>query len=469
MCCCRDKLDRNSYRVNSQLLTYLCIILVAWLGQPTTSKQIKKQVKIWEFTEAKCVFVGRYGTTLSRAECTAAHKIDWKNDQDRQSFGNMRVSLIGLFEKGHRKATDLIDVSDPLIIDKISAQVVLNYTLQLLSDGTQTFDVMIPEPNRLVYFYLCDNHHSVASAYKSKLEVSREQARPDLHGSGLNLAIDLDLVDSSARHHSVEEEHTFVISAVFFVAFVVLFVLTLRRIIILLRADERGDEPLQVLCCVLGILTTCAACKMAGFWLYSAGNRTVSAYFELVHRVLFMAGDGLLCVFLILLSKGWGVGADEDLLDRGLEFIIGFLLVVARYTWCLIGYFVEAEQDELFHLYDGWTGKLEILNLFAFYIWFQISLKKEAALKSEKLTQLGKILNISSYLLYLLRPMLVVLFISLSLPEQQHALSLITTYASSYLSCALFCWTILPKNGVYMKVSTSNQPELELATNTKIN
>ena len=449
---------------------FICTVVVTCvtlLLDTVTSKQLRKTMKIWQLVEAKCVFMGRYGSTRSQATGSLYHQVDWSSAEHRDRFGNMKLSFIGLLEQGHRKATEMIDVSDSRITESISAQVVTNHTFSLQEDFRENFDLRLPSSAHMVYFYVCDHHHSTAAAYKEKLAASRTESSPDLHNSGMNLYLDLSFFDIDSRHHSIEEEHISTISTCLCSLFLLLFVIVLRRLIQMWKTDDTSDDPVMVFCCVLGIMVCCLACKMAAFWLGSAGL-TAHTYFELVHRILFMAGDGLLCVFLILLSKGWGVTKSEELLDKGAEILLGVGLLVARYTWCLIGNFLESERDDLFHLYDGWTGKLEILNLLVFFIWCHISFKREQILKSVGLSRLRLSLITSSFLLYLLRPLMVLISITCATVENQHQLSFTATLGSNFLSCLSFCFILLPRKGIYMRVSSSNKPELELEANSKL-
>lgn len=428
-------------------------------------KKFGKDIKLWHFTEAKCAYLGRYGSHLPQATCSVIHKVDWSKNEDRERFGDFKASLIVLKEAGHHKATEMLDVSNPHIIENLRAEVLLTQQIPLQTDATDRFSLQ--SGSGLMYFYLCDDGHSISAAYKSKLQASREEQRPDLHTSGLNLSIELDLVDEQARHHSLEEEHTFRICAVFFGLFLGLFVLGLKRTLSVWREQELTDEPLLVMCCILAVLCASSVCKMTGFGLYSAGVQS-HTYFELVHRILFMAGDGLLCVFLIMLSKGWGAVAGLDLCDEGGQVLMGIFLLIARYTWCLIGYFVEYEDDDLFHLYDGWSGKLEIANLLAFFLWFRFSMRKQTTLSDPALNPYKHHLEISSILLYLLRPTSIIFFMLLADRESQHEWGLITTLGSSWLACCAFSRTLFTAKGTYMRVAVSNKPALELPATNKL-
>ena len=140
------------------------------------------------------------------------------------------------------------------------------------------------------------------------------------------------------------------------------------------KRNEDIDYPLILIAVSMGLQMLGLLFKLYHFWVYSRTGEDLHAL-EVVSRVWNLASDLSLTGLFIMLSKGWGVSDVKFVDNHEAEIVLGGFLLVLRYIWVLLGFFLEYRHESVFHIYDGVTGKLELLNTIIFYIWFYLSIK----------------------------------------------------------------------------------------------
>ena len=456
-------------------------------------KESQRDLRMWQFHNTDCQYMMRFGTPRQNGHLFFEHDVDWRSDEERQLYGNIRGEVLILDQEGDRVMKDMLAKEEKDALKAVHEEnVVGRYIIGLFENRVDHYEFRLKESNKLYYFYFCDYNKEIIQSYQRKLEKYREDAKnSNMAGSQTTSASDSDgtrtikqtwtggptslstgtvvkykitIVDDEMYHHSIEAYNTGRISTVFLVLYLVLFLFVYLKHRKYRQQNETVDHPLFSITSVVGCQLISISFKMASYIIY--GNVGYDfGFFDLFHKLMFMLSDGILCYFFLLMSKSWGMKIVHFIDDYELETAFGIVIWLCRYLWIIVGYFTENMHDNMFHMYDGVTGKLEIVNLIGIYIWFVFSMKRSDLSTKEKFKKFGNQLRFLAAVYFCARPLSVV-FIYMVDKVHQHELSLIVTLTSHLLASAVLSLILTNKKGVYMNYSMSNG--LELTGNTKI-
>lgn len=466
------------------MLLFLVILL-----QQILSKDVQQDVRIWQFHKSNCLFITRFGTPRLKGHIFFEHEIDWRSDDERVLFGDIRGDILILDEKGDLLIKELLNRMETDIAKKVDpTHLIGKFTVSLFENKVDHFEYELKHARELYYFYFCDHEQEIFSSYQRKLEKYRSDGkiRHQIKTSGENksasstehlwndktmslhsgsfLRLKLSVVDEKMFHHSLEAYHTGRITMCFLALYFFLFLFIFLKHRKYHSLNESVDHPLVSITSVIGCQFVSLSFKMGHFIIY--GNVGYDyGFFDLFYKLTYMLSDGILCYFFLLMSKGWGIKTVHFIEDYELETALGIVIWLCRYLWIVVGYFTENQKDILFHMYDGTTGKLEIFNLIGLYVWFILSMRRSELSTREKYKAFGFQLKLLATAYFCARPICVLFIYSIE-KVNQHELSLMVTLVSHLIVCSVLSLILTNKRGVYMNYSMSNG--IELTGNTKI-
>lgn len=443
------------------LLTLVALVL------QTKGKSVEKTVKVWSFNDKICILLARFGSEQRDGYLKIENSMNWMADHHRTDAGSFR-GVISVFDKNtHEQLQMLLNNFDKNAYTKVRDQVVQEFWVELSSPETVEFEFGVRESNQLYYFYLCDGQGEIIGAYKRRLEIFRErheknrkEGRPPsitdtwVEGeSGTLITIKMTLTNSDRKHHSSDESHTIPISSWFTVINILIFGYSIYRVQQFRKIHEWHDDPLIMITVIIGLQLLAILMKMAHFFVYShsGGDHDV---LEVGSRVLYILSDGLLGCMFLLFSKGWGVTEVHLVFDFEIELVMGIVLLVARYAWVLVGYFLESTTDDPLYFYDGVHGKLEIVNMWGFFAWFIYSMRHEPALQKSRFEKLRVILLVLGTIHFTVRPIFVIILLRAPV-EVQHFWSMLISYSTHAIVTAIFSAFLTRQKGIYQKIAIS--------------
>jgi len=436
-------------------------------------KEVKKVIRLWDFAKQNCVFLTKFGVEYEHGKLELYHGVNFKNEEDRRKYGDMRLLLLVVNHKGHLDIMSQLEAKSNDVFREISGKgnVEFDVMYHLMEDTTHYLHTRFTNPAHLYYFYACDSLQQITNTYKRYEEDKTKESQANYSHNmllspfeTLALTLRLTLTDSYDQHHSAEERHTGKITAFFFIVEIFLIIYIIAKIRTFARRNEELDHPLVLVAVIEVLMALSLLSKFAHFWAFSKSGQNLEL-FDICAKIFFMASDGLLCLFFLMMSKGWGVSKIHLVFDYELELVLGILLLVARYAWVLVGHFVQKGDDDIFHMYNGVCGKLELFNLLVFYLWFVISLGQSALFAQPKYENLKKMLHFLGVVNYVVRPVLVILAEGVAV-HNQHQYALVVTLGTNVLACALLSFIFTKERGTYMRVSISNG--IELAGDTRL-
>ena len=459
------------------------IILLSSIYTCISPKKVSDSTSFSKLARSDCRFITKYGSHKGTAVLEISYKVhgEYEKERGKEGTADLVLSLVGVNQKTHNEIKGLIEKKEKDIFDKISGKLLMDIELELKEDDTKQFWTTLKQG--LHYFYFCDKTKGIAKWDQEAEKRQKENEKKDEENTisdmahklflrmlqgGSSIEYEIDLVTdgaSSYSHHSIEERHTLELTLSFFFLSLIFMIFLLRKLCAYYKSNESIDQPILSITLSGAFQMTGMFFKFLYFYLYSSSGNDMGAL-EIVSRVFYLMADIVLCSFFLLMAKGWGV-VPVDIIDQHeIEFVIGCFLFCLRYIWVLLGFFLEHGSDEMNHLYDGWTGKLEILNTFVLFVWFFLSVRSSNALKGQKkFENMQTQLKVYGTIHLLVRPLLIVL-VFLFDPVDQHLATVFLNHATHLFICCLLGVSFTNKRGVYMKISMSNG--LELTGNTKI-
>lgn len=446
-------------------LIYLMIVMHA-----INSKAVSGMLKDWIFTNNHCFIMTRYGSKTGvnievevKAECNPS----------------MHANIMVVDEIGHRMIDRMAIEGVPdiakVMLDLHGNHVDQHVLIDLAKNDPVSLKLNLSNKDELYYYYICDHDLQINAYYKQKLDVFRSQLNSPPAGESEGIttaAVDrfqeilhacsdisyrLQLTNGSSHHHSSEEDYVGIISLVFTVVYSVLAVEVGCRLCRAYKTSGQLDHPVAMLMSVAFMQFCSTLFKSLHALQYSPTGQDWSTL-DVLNRGCYVLADGGLCLLLLLMTKGYGVAQIHLVLDFELELVVGVVLLALRYVWVFVLYYRESDSHDLFHMYDGWLGILELLNLAVFYSWFLGSLAASPVFQKDKLDSLKKTIFKVGSLYFLLRP--VMLLTLLILPQGQK-LAISLTIALVSHAIPLVCAVQLTTSGLqYKTAAISRRTEL---------
>jgi len=464
------KQSTSSRSILALIVTFLATVL---------TKKAKISIDAWDFANTNCVLLTRFGSEMRHSHLKLRHKVNWIKEEERQAWGNSSIELLIVTEAGHKKIQELTKTFEMDIHSKVIAHIGDKKVISILNDHEEDIDLILPRGDSLYFFYVCDYHNQISRNYKAKLDKYRsEQAKTNednptisarLYSSislaaGTKIEIRAILREASEYYHSIEERHLVKITSTFLVLYGIIAIHLIQRLLSLHKKNETDDHPLLLVGLSVLMMLFSVANKLVHFAVYSRTGHDLH-FFELTSRVFYVFSDSVLFLFFILMSKGWGLGAINPLSEYLVESVGAIVLLLARFVWVIYGHYFERKSEDVYHMYDGISGKLELLNLVVLYFWYFSSVTTQPLFSQPKYKGLKIQLHLLTALAYILRAG-GILLIDLLSREYQHGYSWICTLGTHWMTCALLSAMFTHSRGTYMRVSISNG--IELAGDTRL-
>ena len=427
-----------------------------------------------------CNFIGKYGSENARYAVEVKYYSigAFKQAQEDLIKDNEMVSLklVAFDREQHEWIQKAFSESKEDIFKGAIKAETPTITLDLRTD-MDYFGRFVHPKRGIHYFYFCDDQHEIKSYMGHQVG---EEAQNESVNEGIFSAIKslifkanhsavvyklrlMSEAESSHHyHHSIEQSQTDTICLLLFFFNACIFVYLVLKIRNYYSNNEKVDYPLLVIAMSVMFQNVGLIFKFIHFWILSASGDDVRGL-EIGSRMWSLFADVSLCLLLIFMSKGFGVIDVDFARDYVAEFAGILLLCAARYVWILIGYINHTENEDVYHIYDGTTGKLELLNTIALYFWFMSSINLVAVFKQSKFLNLKLQLIVYATIYLCCTPVAILLVYWLD-PMHQHQLSTALSLGSHMLVCAIAGLSFTNKRGVYMKISTSNSIELDGST-----
>ena len=237
-----------------------------------------------------------------------------------------------------------------------------------------------------------------------------------------------------------------------------LLIFDVRKLVQQYKRAEALDYPLLFIAIIAGLQMVGIILKFIHFQIYSETGEEYELL-DIASRIWYLCADILTCSLLLIMSKGWGIAKVSLYDDYEIEFVMGLLLMTLRYVWVILGFFVESGSDDLYNIYDGYTGKCELINTVFFFAWFAVSINSVEIFKAFKYQKLKNILLTYGTLLLLVKPVLILLIYMFD-EEHQHLLSNLVSFLAHFVVLSLMAASFTKKKGEYMKAALSNSVEL---------
>lgn len=459
----------------------LCIALVC-LVTAAQAKRITGQVEFSAFNQSECVYFGRFGSETKKYAVNIRRSVYGVYASEKAEYGkNLSLRIVGVNAVQHKKMKDEAS-SDKLESDYLGLDTskLPNVEFDLQEDGEVEGFIEHTEVG-IHYFYLCD----VDRLIREYIRVSESEEKAEneskenvgffggligklfkMKATTVGYTIDLlSMVDSERKyHHSVEQSQTDKVCMIFFVLFAVLGYYLAKKIMKYYAHNEKVDYPLLLIALSVALQNISLVWKFFHYWSFSSTGED-SHFLEISCRMFNLFSDMFLSTLLIMMSKGFGVIEIDFVSDYIAEFAIGLVVLAFRYVWVFIGLIYMRDNDDVYHIYDGVTGKLELLNTVVLYIWFVISVSMMSIFRTSKFMNLRIQLIIYGTVYLCINPVLILL-VYLVDPMHQHQLSTIIALGSQLIVCGMMAYSFTNKKGVYMNISLSNS--LELGGDTKL-
>lgn len=463
----------------------LILTILMIMNQVTDAKAVEGTITFEEFRKHECKFVTKYGAIGGKFLLDMKYYLNGNFAQARYAemsdADTHELALIAVNRQTHLRITDLIRKNVLDIWSSIKDDLEKEIKLDIMNDGS-LFHRYTHESSDIHYYYFCDHSSKLRQFESKKQEEAAEKQREadqklkegldvttmfnkvlDWFGHSSTFRYDLKLMTDSEHeqfsHHSVEQNGTNWLLSIFSTLFLALFIYLIRRLVSLYKANEHLDHPLLIISITLGLHLVGMIINFVHFSIYSSTGNDFQ-FLNVFARLWYLAADALISMLLIMMSKGWGI-ANVSLFDENeIEFVIAILLLTLRYLWVVLGFFADVESEEIFHVFDGITGKLELLNTLVLFGWFMYSITTSDLFKAYKYQKWKQQLTLYSTLLLFIKPAFILL-IYLTSQHNQHFYSHLASHLSYFAVCLLITYKMTDLRAPYLKVAVSNASELK--------
>lgn len=459
-------------------------LIAASLCMSVSSKSVEGTIKFEQFRKHACQFVTKYGALNGQYVVDLKYYLYGKFATER--FSEMsdadthEVSLVAVSRQTHIRLKELIENGVTDVWERIAHNLEKEIKLDIMNDG-KVVHRYTHQDSDIHYFYFCD-HSAKVRHYQTKkhnmvLEKQKQNSEElnkgidvasifnkivDLFGHSSSFKYELMLVSDAEKdqfiHHSLEQRGTHTLLLVFYLMFVVLFTFLVKKMVGLYKTNEAIDHPLLVIAVTLGLQIIGMMINFIHFSIYSSSGNDLQ-FLNIFARLWYLAADALISMLLIMMSKGWGIAKVSLFDDYEIEFVIGILLLSLRYLWVILGFFVDIESEEVLHVFDGVTGKLELINTLVLYAWFMFSISSSDLFKAYKLQSWKQQLTLYSTLLLFVKPV-VILLVYFTNHHDQHLYSNLVSYVCYFTVCLLLTYKMTDIQAEYLKVAVSNAGDL---------
>lgn len=459
----------------------VCLILTCLLAS-AIAKNYEGQIDFSKFNSSQCVYFGRYGSDTRKYAVQIHSRVIGVYGVERQDYKkNLTLRVVGVNEVTHSQLKERLErKKEKNEYTDIGTSKMPFVEFSLREDGTILEKIQHSEIG-IHYFYLCDGEGDIKEYIKSsESEEKAEHEKDDSTGflgkligkifrikaTSVEYRISLmSITDSEIMyHHSIEQSQTDKVCFIFFILFACLAYYLGKKIKKYYAHNEKVDYPLLLIALSVALQNISLVWKVFHYWYFSSSGED-SHFLEISCRIFNLFSDIILSTLLIMMSKGFGVIDVDFVSDYVAEFAIGLAILAFRYIWVFIGLIYMRNDDNVYHIYDGITGKLELLNTVVLYIWFVFSLSMVKMFSTTKFINLRLQLLFYGTLYLCISPVLILLVYFLD-PMHQHQLSTIIALGSQFVVCGLMSFSFTNKKGVYMNISLSNS--LELGGDTKL-
>lgn len=188
-------------------------------------------------------------------------------------------------------------------------------------------------------------------------------------------------------------------------------------------------------------------------------NGTGISLLEIISRCWLMAADSALSFLLILMIRGWGT--KFVMLGQEYEKVLVCILltILARYGWTVHAWWQY--HEDVYHIFDGIAGRLEIGISVVKYIWFILFWRMGSLGSSRKYKQFSKMLFCLASLLFFVRP-LAVISIGWFDEVRRYSMSLFGILAANAFVVLILLVIFGKEDGLYMKVAFSGRVKIQM-------
>lgn len=452
------------------VVTILCAVGVE-------AKESEGVLKDWMFTNNHCFLMTRYGTDSGKVHLKLKYSINFPNQDLRNQASPLHASLLVVDETGHRMVGKMAQDGVKDIPSKLesmhSKNSIVTFVLDLIGSDVFTTNFDLPKSKSLYFFYVCDHDQEINKYYNNKLTKFRKHLTEggnsnmvngenagnfhDILTSGSELSYSISLTDGENLHHSIEEQLLGRLSGVFALIYLIITAAIFRKMSAAWKLNAKLDHPSAMLFFISLMQLLSTLFKTFHAALYSSAGQDVR-FLDFMNQFCFMLSDSLLCAMLLLLSKGYGISVIHIVFDFEVESSIAVVLMVCRYIWTCLWFSNAKDNHDIFHMYDGLVGYLEIANLVVFYLWFLGSLANSQCFKKDKLPTLKKNIFIVGTVYFCIRPALLVILLMIP-RHHQLAVSLGLTLVSHSIPLIATSYIIANDKG-YRSVAVSGLSEL---------
>ena len=436
----------------------------------------------------RCYFLKRFGTQTGTLELTFQYRSAFRDDKVKPE-SNFNLELLVLDHQGSQVFTNGKASNDSLLMDRLVGISRRRYDIEVLKDNTDHWsDIRAELDNHHshLYFYICDTRNQsevyVATRNKHLLHDMLEMvkytgpvgsasliAAKALTGIGvaeIEYTIQLHGYTKTGykTHLTIEDQWTMHICVIYILLYAGLLAVVGQKVYAYYIHNESVDYPLVLVLGSISLQTAGLIIKVIqtlvhGYYGYPL---TVITLFSLLWH---MGSDIMISLLFVMMAQGWGVLSKDILFYSDYEFAIGFFILIGRYVWTAISFFLDFGTQDHYHIYDGMLGWFELFNTIIFFIWFSYSVKHSELYKQAKFTGLCRQLTAFAAIHYLIKPILIAIVNKFD-RQHRHPIALIFSLGTHWLVCLLTGITFTQKKGQYMRMSVSNG--IELAGITKL-
>lgn len=456
------------------------LLLLVSVADQVTSKTVQGSIVFDYYKQQACKYLTKFGASTGKYALEMRHNIVGRFWDDRKDFKERKeyffLDLIGVGKEMHQ----VIQSKQSYKFDDLGFFSRLEINLNILDDSV-TSQLFHHDHNQIQYFYLCDKEGKIKQYQQevdelnkdkdgSLLEDLKEGKEPQSifsnmmsrfsQQSRVNYVLKLMTRNEydDHLHHGVEQRHTNSLLSIMVLFYLGLFAYGVRQSIVLYKRNEVIDKPLLMSVISSGAQMIGILFKFGHFRIYSTTGEDEHVL-DVVSRLWYIGADVLLSILLLMMTKGWGIVTFSLYDDYEFEFVTGLLLMALRYVWILLGFFIEASHEDAYNIYDGYTGKFELVNTVVLFVWFLVSLTSSEVFKAYRHQRLKLQLLMYGGLFLLVKPVLILL-VYLMNEENQHFTSNLIAFSAHLITLALLTDTFSSKKSAYMKVALSEASEL---------
>ena len=431
----------------------LIVSIIAFIIAQTTSKVVKLEITPKTYRDRRCHFLTKF----------------WSKEDHTNLKGSLKIQKIEFLEHPKSDLSLMLKVlvmgpSGSNVIKKLQIQdktpqfchIVHGFAKRILdleiplSDNKQVSasTQIVSQVHKLPHeynIYLCDCQKDLDIDQQSYLK-------------NIKISAKIELLDGSVDHHGAESRWIPLLTTTFWVLYTTLFLTAVYKMRAHKAKYSTYDQPYTALTGVVFTQVFALTLKILND-IFSRNNGEGLGRMEALSRCWMMAADSAFCYLCIFMVKGWGT-LYILLSDSDLNYLIFALLtILGRYGWTLYAWSVR--HEDVYHMFEGVTGGLEIGITFFKYFWFLVWYKQAGRLREggrdQRSLNFMVFRNSLFYLssgIFFVRPMSLMM-IRLYKHVDRHFMAIFCVCSSNFLGCVVMMWALDSKNLAYKKASYS--------------